>query len=159
MKNIYEMTAKELKARAKELKVKGWWDLNKEALIKEIEKIEAAEAKEKEILDARKNSVATEAKAKGVRMMTAAEIAKLNGKEAKVRKIEKVEAAEAKKIEKIEAGEDGKLVAKRGGLIEYDGKAMNICAWAKEVGISANTLYGRLYKMGWSIEKALTTKK
>lgn len=151
MKKINEMTAKELKARAKELKVKGWWDLNKEALIKEIEKIEAeAEIK------ARKDALA---KGKGVRVMTAAEIAKLNGKEAKIRKIEKVEAAEAKKIEKIEAGEDGKLVAKRGGLIEYDGKAMNICAWAKEVGISANTLYGRLYKMGWSIEKALTTKK
>lgn len=154
MKNVNEMTVKELKARAKELKVKGWWDLNKEALIKEIEKIEKIEAEAE--IKARKDALA---KGKGVRMMTAAEIAKLNGKEVKIRKIEKVEAAEAKKIEKIEAGEDGKLVAKRGGLIEYDGKAMNICAWAKEVGISANTLYGRLYKMGWSIEKALTTKK
>lgn len=47
---------------------------------------------------------------------------------------------------------------KRGALLEYDGRAKNICAWAEELGISANTLYGRIYKMGWSIEKAFTTK-
>lgn len=47
---------------------------------------------------------------------------------------------------------------KRGALIEYDGRAQNICAWGKELGISPNTLYGRIYKMGWSVEKAFTTK-
>lgn len=46
---------------------------------------------------------------------------------------------------------------KRGQLIEFDGKAMNICAWGEELGISPNTLYGRIYKMGWSVEKAFTT--
>lgn len=47
---------------------------------------------------------------------------------------------------------------KRGALIEWNGKAQNICAWADELGISANTLYGRLYKLGWTVEKAFTTK-
>lgn len=47
--------------------------------------------------------------------------------------------------------------AKRGQLIEFDGKAMNICAWGEELGISPNTLYGRIYKMGWSVERAFTT--
>lgn len=47
--------------------------------------------------------------------------------------------------------------AKRGQLLEFDGRSMNIVAWGKELGISANTLYGRIYKMGWSIEKAFTT--
>lgn len=47
---------------------------------------------------------------------------------------------------------------KRGALIEWDGKAQNICAWAEELGISANTLYGRLYKLGWTVERAFTTK-
>lgn len=47
---------------------------------------------------------------------------------------------------------------KRGALIEYNGKSQNICAWARELGISANTLYGRLYKLGWTVEKAFTTK-
>ena len=45
---------------------------------------------------------------------------------------------------------------KRGAKIEYNGKSQNICAWAKELGISANTLYGRIYKLGWPIEKAFT---
>lgn len=47
--------------------------------------------------------------------------------------------------------------ARRGTLIEYDGRSQNICAWAKELGISANTLYGRIYKLGWPVEKAFTT--
>lgn len=50
-----------------------------------------------------------------------------------------------------------KPAPKRGAQLEYDGRSQNICAWAKELGISANTLYGRIYKMGWSIEKAFTT--
>lgn len=48
---------------------------------------------------------------------------------------------------------------KRGALIEYNGKSQNICAWAKELGVSANTLYGRIYKLGWSVEKAFSKKQ
>lgn len=47
---------------------------------------------------------------------------------------------------------------KRGAQIEFNGKSQNICAWAKELGVSANTLYGRLYKLGWSVEKAFSKK-
>ena len=46
---------------------------------------------------------------------------------------------------------------KKGAQLEFNGKSQNICAWAKELGISANTLYGRIYRMGWSIERAFTT--
>ena len=48
-------------------------------------------------------------------------------------------------------------ITTRGALIEYNGKAQNICAWAEELGISANTLYGRIYHLGWTVEKAFTT--
>lgn len=41
--------------------------------------------------------------------------------------------------------------------IEYDGKSQHICAWARELGMNANTLYNRIYKMGWSVEKAFET--
>lgn len=58
-----------------------------------------------------------------------------------------------------EKKEGHKPTPKRGALIEFDGKAQNICAWGKELGISPNTLYGRLYKMNWPVEKAFTTKK
>lgn len=47
--------------------------------------------------------------------------------------------------------------AGRGALIEYNGKSQNICKWAEELGISANTLYGRIYNLGWTVEKAFTT--
>lgn len=57
-----------------------------------------------------------------------------------------------------ETNTEEKLVPKRGALIEWNGKAQNICAWGKELGISPNTLYGRIYKMGWSVEKAFTKK-
>jgi len=59
-------------------------------------------------------------------------------------------AAEEAHIEKPER--------KRGVKIEYNGKAQNICAWAKELGVSANTLYSRIYILGWDIEKAFTHK-
>lgn len=49
------------------------------------------------------------------------------------------------------------LKPKKGALLEFNGKSQNICTWAKELGISANTLYGRIYKMGWSVERAFTT--
>lgn len=57
----------------------------------------------------------------------------------------------------IKEQEGHKPTPKRGALIEFDGRSQNICAWGEELGISANTLYGRIYKMGWSIERAFTT--
>lgn len=58
---------------------------------------------------------------------------------------------------KNESSAKENLKPKKGALLEFNGKSQNICAWAKELGISANTLYGRIYKMGWSVERAFTT--
>lgn len=95
--------------------------------------------------------------------------------EAKSKVIERILAFEAEQIEVIPpntlvetpAPENPVAVVveevtpptpKRGALIEWNGKSQNICAWAKELGVSANTLYGRIYKLGWSVEKAFTRK-
>jgi hypothetical protein len=59
--------------------------------------------------------------------------------------------------EKETKEQSSKIIPKRGAKLEYNGKSQNICKWGEELGISANTLYGRIYKMGWSIEKAFTT--
>jgi DNA-binding NtrC family response regulator len=67
------------------------------------------------------------------------------------------ENEEAEENEQPETTEQVTLVPKRGALIEYDGKSQNICAWAREIGISANTLYARIYNLGWSVEKAFST--
>lgn len=62
----------------------------------------------------------------------------------------------AEKLEELkkEYAPAEKPARKRGALIEYKGKAQNICAWAKELGKSANTLYSRIYILGWSVEDA-----
>ena len=42
--------------------------------------------------------------------------------------------------------------------IEFNGKSMNLNQWAKELNISHQTLYARLYISKWSVEKAFTQK-
>jgi hypothetical protein len=61
-------------------------------------------------------------------------------------------------VEPKEKKEGHKPSPKRGALIEWNGKSQNICKWGEELGISPNTLYGRIYKMGWDVEKAFTTR-
>jgi len=41
--------------------------------------------------------------------------------------------------------------------LRFNGKTKTIAEWAKETGISYNTLYARINKLNWSVEKALTT--
>ncbi len=79
-----------------------------------------------------------------------------NEKQEKAAESDQSAEKEVNKKKVAKAGNKGPKPG-RGAQLEYDGRAQNICAWAKELGISANTLYGRIYRMGWSIEKAFTT--
>lgn len=192
MKNLNEMTSKELKETAKELHVKNWWKLKKDDLIIEIEKIQNASDEEKKAMDEEKarEDAAVAEYTKNYRKYTerfnvseflekwrSGEIV-LESEEAAVEAVR--EEMEKNGIGPSEEDSDNKksdltaenpepkeksqdqptetLKPKRGALIEYNGKSQNICAWADELGISANTLYGRLYKLGWSVEKAFTKK-
>lgn len=95
----------------------------------------------------------------GVKVSTNKERTKLAESKAKVvDRILVFEAEQAAKQPEVNAAEIMPPTPKRGALIEWDGRSQNICAWANELGISANTLYGRLYKLGWTIDKAFTTK-
>ena len=42
-------------------------------------------------------------------------------------------------------------------FIEFDGKRLCISQWADEVGLNSQVLVDRLSKLGWSVEKTLTT--
>lgn len=42
-------------------------------------------------------------------------------------------------------------------VIEYDGKKMTITQWGKYVGIKYITIFARIDRLGWSVERALTT--
>lgn len=46
---------------------------------------------------------------------------------------------------------------KNGIKITFRGKTMTLNEWSKIVGVSRFNLWQRIYKYGWSIEKALTT--
>lgn len=101
------------------------------------------------------------AKSKAVEIILAAEeMNKQNEKELEKEEkelkkiVEEAKKSVEKPVEKTKQTEPS--APKRGALLEYNGKSQNICAWAKELGKSANTLYGRIYRLGWSIEDAFT---
>lgn len=132
MMNLNEMKSKELKEMARDLGVKNWWTMNKASLIAAIEEMQSVseEAIEEVVEETHIEEAAVEAEV-----------------------VVKVEDQKEEKKQTVTSA------PKRGALIEYDGRSQNICAWAKELGISANTLYGRIYKLGWTVEKAFTVKR
>ncbi len=46
---------------------------------------------------------------------------------------------------------------RRNVYLTHNGQTKTLTQWADVIGIKANTLFGRIFRRGWSIEKALTT--
>ena len=148
MKNLNEMKSKELKEMAKELGVKNWWTLKKNDLINEIaiaigDKEDAGE--EVNVDEIVEDITETHE--------DAPESIETESHETNQDAPENEPDDDVTSPENVEE----KPTPKRGALIAFNGKEQNICAWAKELGISPNTLYGRIYKMNWTIERAFTT--
>ena len=62
--------------------------------------------------------------------------------------------------EVVELDDSNKILEpKRGQIITYKGKSLALCAWARELGLPVQTLYGRLFNRKWTVEKAFTYKK
>lgn len=184
MKDLREMTSKELKEIAKEMKISNWWNLKKDVLIEKIEEIQNMTDEEKQAAadQKAKEDAALDKYTKNWRKYTkrfnpiefmekfrSGEIV-LEGEDSTEEPEEPVEEVKEDQPEPIEEVQPEETPApkaeekpvekpkpKRGALIEFDGRSQNICAWGEELGISANTLYGRIYKMGWSVERAFTT--
>lgn len=183
MKDLREMTSKELKEMAKGLKISNWWNLKKDVLIAKIEEVQNMSDEEKQALadQKAKEDAALAIYRKNWRKYTArfnpiefmekfrsGEII-LETEEPAEEPTEQPEnedhnniqdEKESSSMDESEARNDAPVEQpkpKRGALIEFDGKSQNICKWGEELGISANTLYGRIYKMGWSVERAFTT--
>lgn len=172
MKNLNEMNSKELKELAKEMKVKNWWNLRKAELIEEIDKLQNASDEEKEKIE---KEIEAENKLFYHYQNNWRKYGDVNNwtkfyEKYKAGKITLLE--DQKEFPNVEENQEEPLVGeainnpveenktikpKRGALIEYDGRSKNICAWGEELGINPNTLYARIYTMGWSIEKAFTT--
>lgn len=191
MKDLKEMTSKELKEVAKGMGVKNWWNLKKSELIIEIEKLQNSSDEEKAaaIENEEREKAAVNEYTKNWKKYTkrynvgeflegwrSGKIVLESEETENVEEVEETEEIEEVQSEQLEDAESDNIqdepqaqnniseeqptekpTPKRGALIEFDGKAQNICAWGEELGISPNTLYGRIYKMGWSVEKAFTT--
>lgn len=123
------MTSKELKEMAKELKVKNWWNLKKSELIAEIKKIRETEEPQNapectEEVEADNNKPETENAAQG------------DSEEPEHRTIKKPNL----KIKEL----------------TFNGKTQTIKAWAAELEMPWPTLYDRINRNGWTVEEALT---
>lgn len=136
------MSAKELKAIAKELKIKDWWTKSKFQLVADIKALQVEEEPTETIEEfAGQDSLEDqEADANLVPMPGIEKLAEL-----------KKEYPNKKK--------DNEPTEKkaRGKQIEFGGKSMNLNEWAKELGMTRQTLYARLYIQNWDVEKAFTT--
>lgn len=182
MANLNEMTAKELKEVAKELKVKNWWSLGKAALIEEIEKIQNASDEDKAAREEElrkedelfehysKNWMKYGPKNDWTSFYKDFNAGKITLIEEEKKEPEADSSAPEETIEEIvgqdsleEQERDEKEIEKpkekksRGKMIEYDGRSMNLNDWAKELGFTRQTLYARLYIQNWDVEKAFTT--
>lgn len=120
--NIENMTAKELKEMAKELKVKNWWNLKKAELIIAIQEAQDESEDAEEVTDE-----------------------------------EVIAESEETTQDEPETVEEKPAKKPRGKMIEYNGESKNLNQWAKELGLSGQTLFARIYISNWPIEKAFTT--
>lgn len=181
MANLNEMTSKELKELAKELKVKGWWSLSKSALIEEIEKIQNASeeetaerneqlAKEDKLFEhysknwtkyGPKNNWTDFLKKYNAGKIELIEDIFAESNEEPAESIEEIVGQdtieEQERDEKPVAPKEKKSRGAKGKQIEFNGKSMNLNDWAKELGMTRQTLYARLYIQNWDVEKAFTT--
>lgn len=188
MANLNEMTSKELKELAKELKVKSWWSLSKAALIEEIEKIQNASeeetaerneqlAKEDKLFEhysknwtkygPKNNWTDFLKKYNAGKIELIEDIFAESSEQANEEPVESIEEMvgqdtieEQERDEKsfeAEKPKEKKSRGAKGKQIEFNGKSMNLNDWAKELGMTRQTLYARLYIQNWDVEKAFTT--
>ena len=124
MKDIKTMKIAEVKAMAREIGIKGWWDMKKADLIKAIEDNQPAEESIIEDIIPEVVSEVTE---------------EIKTEEDVVIKADEENVSESSQ-------EAHRKNQKR--LIEYKGETKTLTAWAKELGIRHQTLYNRIVIKG-----------
>lgn len=121
-------TSKELRAIAKSLGIKGYWDMKKDQLIEAIEAIEAHQEQPE----------------------TTEEVVDVETHE------EETVVPETEPEDETTPSDKKKQGRKSKNLFTYNGKTQSIADWSKETGIGTTTLYNRLVYKGWAPEKAFT---
>lgn len=143
MKDLTKMTSKELKEMAKELKVAGWWNLSKAALIDGIQRKQAANNTKSEIKEEENSNIIP---------------IKSNRRKRVTNKSSEAPVAKSETISE-EPKQNTKAEPKRSNLklteLTYKGKTQSIRAWAEELEMPWPTLYDRVNRNGWSVEDAI----
>lgn len=148
MKDLSKMTSKELKEMAKELKVPGWWNLNKAALIDGIQR-------RQELVDRCNNGEPEEIEEEDEDNKVVpikSNRRKRTTQKAPVAKSEQV-SEEPKENAKGETKKPNKHIKE----LTYNGETKSIKEWAEELEMPWPTLYDRVNRNGWSTEDAIET--
>lgn len=158
MKNLEEMTLKQLRGIAKDLKVKNWWNLQKAVLIEDIKAAQNEPQKQMKIYKDQCEKCGKWGVCHGYNGQLLCEdcIMELQAEAEPVEEpTEKLVPMPG--IEKLAELKQPKPVKGR-KMIEYNGKSQNIVAWARELGINANTLYNRIYYKGMTMDEAVNAQ-
>ena len=148
MKNYEEMTSRELKKVAAELKIKNYSRSTKDYLLLEINRIMAERKAVEKPKKTRGKLYEYNGKAQTLGQWSKELNIPLGTLNARIRRM-------GWTIEEALGTESG---SKNEKLYEFNGKSQSLGQWAKELNISINTLRARVDRLGWDIEKALTTK-
>lgn len=187
MEKLDEMTSKALKEIAKNLHISGWWKLKKEDLIAAIssmtekEKIEAKKEEEIEkqlfdhyqknwskygpkndwvkfLKDYKKGKIELiEDNSQVVKSETEAEPETEIESISSPAELEETEVFESNKPDKPDKPTTVKKPSLKIKELTFNGKTQTIKEWAAELNMPWPTLYDRVNRNGWTIEKALTT--
>lgn len=150
MKDLREMTSKELKEMAKVLHISNWWNLKKEVLIRKIEEKQAEEQiEETETVEEPTTNVVPMRSARRRRAAQVAEEEETPS-EAPISTTETTSE---------ETKENAKPKHKKPNLklteLTYNGETKSIRAWAAEINMPWPTLYDRVNRNGWTVEDAI----
>ena len=147
MKNYEEMTSRELKKVAAELKIKNYSRSTKAYLLLEIKRILAERQPVEKPKKTRGKLYPYNGKAQTLGQWSKELNIPLGTLNARIRRM-------GWTIEEALGTESG---SKNEKLYEFNGKSQSLGQWAKELNISINTLRARVDRLGWDIEKALAT--
>ena len=157
------MTTKELKAMAKELKVKNWWNLKKDELIAAIEAAQNESGSADDTTTADVTADTQEAAQNEPETTESTDEDESNDDNVSESVQDEPESAPAPKAAKHSAKKKSASDTnqnkpdKKQNLITYNGETKNLSQWAKELGMPGQTLFARIHISKWPVEKAFTT--
>ena len=148
--NYEAMTSKELKAIAKEKKVKDWWLKNKAQLIADLKALEPEI--EEQVVEDTANIIPIRPTRRKINVVTTEEEVVETPSEASIPATENISEEPKQKAKATHKKPNLKLTK-----LTYKGEIKSIREWAAELEMPWPTLYDRVNRNGWTVEEAIET--